>query len=131
MPTEAAIRAYESKIAGCHKRRAARRPAVIAFRNLFLLLALGGVIYTGAAAWEIGYNTTNPNAPLAWTAPAALITLAVYVALVAVILTVKHSEGHQIRNIAPRCTKVILGSSTGSNTRTSPTFWLSGPCSPF
>jgi len=48
-PTEEQIQAYELRVSLRDQRRQARRPAVHAFRNLFGLLALGGIIYVIAA----------------------------------------------------------------------------------
>jgi hypothetical protein len=108
-PTEADIRAYELRVSQRDQRRQARRPALIAFRNLFGLMALGAVIYGATAFWmtiEIAQDcgnsasSCNENPPMAWSNPAAIYAILAYIALVALILVVKNSQGHKIRVIA-------------------------------
>ena len=101
MPTEAQIQLYENKIALRGQRRQARRPAVIAFRNLFGLMFLGAAIYGVTAIWVGAGNDNGPNdgGPL-WEDPMDFYILFGYIAFVALILVVKHSDGHKIRTIA-------------------------------
>jgi len=120
MVTETAIQAYEQRFANKQNRKAARRPAVHAFRNLFGLIVLGGIIYVIAAFFALmdychGPNVTtavytstmcsgdangNGQAFAQWGAPAAFIAVAAYVAIVWFILSIKHSQGHKVRTIA-------------------------------
>ena len=108
MVTEADVRAYELRQADRQSRREARRPAVHAFRNLFLLIALGGIIY-GVTAFAVaiescaGSESTfcqNGGALAAWGAPQAIFAVLAYIVFVALILFVKNSDGHKIRTIA-------------------------------
>jgi protein-S-isoprenylcysteine O-methyltransferase Ste14 len=111
MPTEAQVRLYEQKVAARRQRREARRPAVLAFRNLFALIALGLVVYTVVSFWmtfQIGQDcaqsstdfTCNSNPPMTWSNPAAIYAIVAYIAVVALILWVKNSNEHKIRTIA-------------------------------
>ena len=97
MPTEAQIQLYENKIAVRGQRRQARRPAVIAFRNLFGLMFLGAVTYGVPAIWVGAGNDNGPNDGGAlWEDPMDFYILFGYIAFVALILVVKHSDGHKI-----------------------------------
>jgi hypothetical protein len=96
MVTEADVRAYELRQADRQNRRQARRPAVHAFRNLFLLIALGGIIYVVAATISEPNNAGVP----AWGTMMDLEIVGGYIAFVALVLCVKNSDGHKIRTIA-------------------------------
>jgi hypothetical protein len=98
MPTEAQIQLYEQRVALRGQRRQARRPAMIAFRNLFVLMILGGIIYVIAVFFCQNQDLANP--PMPWLALPALYAIGAYVGLVAFILVIKHSAGHKVRNIA-------------------------------
>jgi hypothetical protein len=98
MPTEAQIQLYEQRVALRGQRRQARRPAMIAFRNLFVLMILGGIIYVIAVFFSQNQDLANP--PMPWLAFPALYAIGAYLAFVALILVVKHSDGHKVRTIS-------------------------------
>jgi hypothetical protein len=98
-PTEADIRAYELRVLQREQRRQARRPALIAFRNLFGLMALGAVIYGATAFWMAAINP-NTDYDALWEAPQNFYVVGAYIALVTLVLSVKNSKGHKIRTIA-------------------------------
>ena len=97
--SEADIRAYELRVSLRDHRRQARRPALHAFRNLFGLMALGALIYGATAFWMAAINPNTVYDAL-WEAPQDFYVVGAYVALVALILVVKNSHGHQVRTIA-------------------------------
>jgi hypothetical protein len=96
MVTEADVHAYELRQADRQSRRQARRPAVHAFRNLFLLIVLGGIIYVAAATIS---EPNNDGVP-AWGTLMDLEIVGGYIAFVALVLCVKCSDGHKVRTIA-------------------------------
>ncbi len=97
--SEADIRAYELRVSLRDQRRQARRPALVAFRNLFGLMALGAVIYGATAFWMAAIKPNTVYDAL-WEAPQDFYVVGGYVAVVALILVVKNSQGHKIRVIA-------------------------------
>ena len=98
MPTEAQIQLYERKVALRGQLRQARRPAIIALTNLFLLIILGVIIYVVAVFFCQNQDLATP--PMPWLALPALYAIGAYVAFVALILVVKHSDGHKVRTVA-------------------------------